>query len=109
MTTDPFPSLRSTSKRISTNAKCCVLRLPQIFLPIPLILLSFHATSHRLEECGHRQVVLALEDLLTCANSKAAEQVFPDFMVQIPRLLRAGLSSIYLMSLLTDRAALQSS
>lgn len=60
-------------------------------------------------ECGRRQVVLALEDLLTCADSKAAEQVFPDFMVQISRLLYAGLSSIHLIPLLTNRATLKSS
>ena len=109
MTTVPFPSLTSTSKYVSTNAKCCVLRLPQISLPIPLTLPSLHATSYLLEKYGHRQVVLALEGLLTCADSKAAEQVFPDFMVQISRLLHAGLSSIHLILLLTDGAALKSS
>lgn len=107
--TAPFPSLASTSKYIFTNAKSRVLRLPQISLPVPLILLSFHATSHQLEECGHRQVVLALGDLLRRADSKATEEVFPDFMVQIARLLHAGLSSVYLIPLLTDRAARKSS
>lgn len=107
--TDPFLSPTSTSKCISTNAKSCVLWLPQVSLPIPLILLPFHPSSRQLEECGHRQVVLALEDLLTCADSKDAEQACPDFMVQISRLLHAGLSSVHLTPLLTDRAALKSS
>lgn len=97
MMTAPFPSLTSTSKLVSTNAKYHVLRLPQISLPTPLILLPFHATSHQLEERGHRQVVLALQDLLTCADREAAEQVFPDFMVQISRLLHAGLSSTHFL------------
>lgn len=109
ITTGPFPSLTSTSKYVYTKAKCCILRVPGDSLPITLILVSFHATTHRLEECGHRQMVLALEDLVTCADSIAVEQVFPDFIVQISRLLCAGLSSIHLIPPLTNRAALKSS